>query len=370
MLKMADIRIERLARTLVQYSTAVKPGDTVWLHGDVVALPLIRATYKEVLAAGGLCTIDLNDGVMSDYLLRYGNEEQLKYVSPMERFSSEQADVRIFIRATTNTRRSTSIDPKRMVTLNNTRSELNKTRFRRTAEGLLRWTLTQFPTDAYAQEADMSLDEFEDFVYGATFADQENPVACWEALQASQQKYVDWLKGRKQVQVRGPNIDMTLSIDGRTFINSGGTHNMPSGEIFTGPVENSVNGWVRFTYPAIREGRVVDGVELRFENGKVVEAKAKKNQEYLLAQIASDTGAAYLGEWAIGTNYGIQRFTGNILFDEKIGGTIHMALGRGYPETGSLNESAIHWDMICDMRTDSEIVVDGDLLYKNGQFVI
>jgi aminopeptidase len=216
----------------------------------------------------------------------------------------------------------------------------------------------------------MSLEEFENFMYSACLVDQPDPIQAWREVERKQQKYVDWLKGRKHIQVRGSNIDMTLSIADRTFINSTATHNMPSGEIFTGPVEDSVNGWVRFNYPAINGGRQVDGIELNFENGKVIKATAKKNQEYLLSMLNTDPGASYLGEWAIGTNYGINRFTGNILFDEKIGGTIHMAVGRGYPETGSKNESAIHWDMICDMRQDSEIIVDGDLLYKNGQFVI
>lgn len=367
---MADPRIERLAHTLVNYSIYVKPGETVYLTGDLAALPLVRETYKEVIKAGGLCILDYDDEEMMDFFVRNANTDQLKWISPLERWAAETVDARIFIRATNNTRRGTTIDPKRMGQFMAARGELAKTRFKRTAEDSLKWTLTQFPTNAYAQEADMSLTEFEDFVYGATFADQPDPIKCWEDLAAGQQKYVDWLKGKKHVQVRGPNVDLTLSIEGRTFINSGGTHNMPSGEVFTGPVENSCNGWVRYTYPAIRESRIVDGIELTFEQGKVVNATAKKNEEYLLSQLNMDEGARYLGEFAIGTNYGIKRFTGNILFDEKIGGTFHMALGRGYPETGSVNESAIHWDMICDMRTDSEIVVDGEVLYKNGQFVI
>lgn len=367
---MTDIRIERLAQTLVQYSVAVQPGETVGLSGELSALPLLRETYKEVIRAGGFCATHLLDEGMNEYYLRYGNDDQLSWVSPYEHWLSEQVDVRISIRSSTNTRRNTSIDPKNAAVYQKARSPLMKARMARTAAHELRWTLTQFPTEAYAQEADMSLDEFEDFVYGATFCDQPDPVARWKKLYDDQQKYVDWIAGRKHVQVRGPNVDLTLSVEGRTFVNSGGTHNMPSGEIFTGPVEESVNGWVRFTYPALREGRQVDGVELKFEDGKVINAHATKNEEYLLTQLDSDPGARYLGEFAIGTNFGINRFTGNILFDEKIGGTMHMALGRGYPETGSKNESQIHWDMICDMRTDSEIVVDGDLFYKNGQFAI
>jgi aminopeptidase len=216
----------------------------------------------------------------------------------------------------------------------------------------------------------MSLADFEDYVYGAMFADAEDAVAAWQTIHDEQQRLVDWLQGKRRVEVKGPNVDLTLSIDGRTFVNSDGHHNMPSGEIFTGPVEDSANGWVRFTYPAVTAGREVDGIELRFEQGRVVAATAAKNEDFLLSQLDSDAGARYLGEWAIGTNRKINRYIKNILFDEKIGGTIHMAVGAGYPETGSRNESAIHWDMICDMRDGGEIRVDDELLYRAGEFLI
>ena len=202
------------------------------------------------------------------------------------------------------------------------------------------------------------------------FLDHEDPAGEWRKLSAMQQKKVDWLVGKKQVKLQGPNADIELSIEGRTFINSDGHKNMPSGEIFTGPVEELVNGWIRFSYPSIVAGRAVSGIELKFENGKVVSASAEANDDLLQAQLNADAGARYLGEFAIGTNFGINQFTGNILFDEKIGGTIHMAVGMGYPETGSKNRSAVHWDMICDMRNDSTIHVDGDLFYKNGEFVV
>jgi aminopeptidase len=366
---MTDLRIERLARTLVEYSVEIQPGETVLLSGDINGLPLLRETHKAVVRARGLPVVALTDEAMNNYLLRHGSQEQIEWISPLETWAAETAQVLIAIRASGNTRSGTSIDPARVSQRAKARTALSRTRFARSASGEQRWTLTLFPTEAHAQEADMSLEEFEQFVYGATFCDQPDPVARWRALGADQQRYVDWLRGRKQVVVSGPNVDLTLSIEGRTFINSDGKHNMPSGEIFTGPVEDSVNGWVRFTYPAIVAGRSVEGVELRFEDGRVVSAQAQKNEDFLLAQIDTDAGARYLGEFAIGTNFGIQRFTGNILFDEKIGGTIHMALGRGYPETGSRNESAIHWDMICDMRQGGEIAVDGDLLYRDGRFV-
>ncbi len=240
----------------------------------------------------------------------------------------------------------------------------------RAAAGDFRWVLTLFPCAAYAQEAEMSLREYEDFVYAATAADQPNPVAHWQRTHDRQQRLVDWLQGKEQVTVQGPNVDLRLSIAGRTFMNSDGRRNMPSGEIYTGPVEDSVNGWVRFSYPALRAGRAVEGVEFTFVDGAVVEAHATRGEPFLIATLDTDPGARFLGEFAIGTNNEIQRFTRNILFDEKIGGSMHMAIGAGYPETGSRNKSAVHWDFITDMRTDSEIRVDGELFYKDGKFAL
>lgn len=367
---MADPRLERLARTLVQYSVAVQPGDWVAISGHVIALPLINEVLRGVLEAGGHPTLALQSDELDETMLRYANDEQLRWISPFESTTIEKANATINIRATSNTRALTGIDPGKSRTRQQARAGLMKLGMQRAAEGSRRWVLTQYPCPAYAQEADMSLRDYEQFVYSATFADQDDPVACWNRVYDDQQRLVDWLKGKQQVVVRGPNIDMTLSIADRTFINSDGKHNMPSGEIFTGPVEASVNGWVRFTYPAIRAGVEVEGVELEFKNGKVVRATAEKNQDYLVSQLDSDAGARYLGEFAFGTNYGITRFTKSILFDEKIGGTLHMAVGAGYPETGSRNESSVHWDFICDMRQDSEVLVDGELFYKNGQFVV
>ena len=365
-----DPRTTKLAELLVNYSTEVKPGDRVVIQGEVTSIPLINETLRHTLRAGGLPTLLLNsDEFMETYYAEAG-EEQLQYISPVEKISIEEMDVAIFIRSAKNTRALTGVAPEKQALRQSALRPLRDMRMNRAAEGTMRWVLTQFPCSAYAQEADMSLEEYENFVYGATFADQDDPVHHWAEIHEMQQHLVDWLKGKDQVVVRGPNVDLTLSIKDRIFINSSGKRNMPSGEIYTGPVEDTVNGWVRFTYPAIRDGREVEGVEFKFENGKVVHARAKKNEAYLLSQLASDPGASYLGEFAVGTNYGIQRFTKNILFDEKIAGTIHMAVGAGYPDTGSKNRSAVHWDFICDMREDSEITVDGTLFYKDGEFKV
>ncbi|GAB4508945.1 MAG: aminopeptidase [Anaerolineae bacterium] len=367
---MSDNRLQRLANLLVNYAVEVKPGQWVGITGDVVTLPGLRLVHDAVLAAGGYPAITITDEAMSRSYLRHANDVQINWVNPTDTLFVEKADAYIMLRATNNTRAMTNIDTKRTMQLQSARRSLLQTRMKRSAQGVFNWTLTQYPTEASAQEANMSLEEYENFVYRATFCDQDDPVAKWQEVSHMQQSKVDYLKGKKQITLKGPNIDLSLSIDGRIFMNADGHRNMPDGEIFTGPVEDSVNGWVRFSYPSIVNGRAVSGIELRFEQGKVVDASAEQNEELLHAQLNTDAGARYLGEFAIGTNFGIDRFTGNILYDEKIGGTVHMAIGASYPDTGGRNESAVHWDMICDMRTDSEIHVDGELFYKNGEFAV
>ncbi|MEO8608960.1 MAG: aminopeptidase [Chloroflexota bacterium] len=367
---MADIRLERLANVLVDYACAVKPGMWVGILGDVVTLPALRAVYKEVLRYGGNPSLFISDETMDRAFLRDANDDQLAWLDPSMSLYYEKADIYIRIGSSTNTRAMTNIDPKRVQKRNAARHPWLDTRLNRAARGEFEWVGTWYPAEASAQEANMSLEEYENFVYGATFCDHDDPAGEWRKLSMLQQKKVDWLKGKKHVRLQGPHAELELSIEERTFVNSDGHKNMPSGEIFTGPVEDSVNGWVRFSYPSIVAGRAVAGIELKFENGKVVSAAAESNDDLLQAQLNTDAGARYLGEFAIGTNFGINKFTGNILFDEKIGGTVHMAVGMGYPETGSKNRSAVHWDMICDMRNDSTIHVDGELFYKNGEFVV
>jgi len=232
-----------------------------------------------------------------------------------------------------------------------------------------KWTLTLFPTAAYAQDAEMSLRDFEDFVYGATFSDEADPVKAWNALRRKQDKLISKLEGAEEVRVLGPGTDLRMSVAGRTFINSAGTRNMPSGEVFTGPVEDSVEGEIVYDYPVVNQGREIDGIRLVFRSGKVVEASAAKNEAFLLDMLEMDPGARRIGEVGIGTNFRIQRFIKNILFDEKIGGTIHLALGAAYPETGGKNKSALHWDMIKDLRKGGELRIDGRAVQKDGRFL-
>ena len=365
-----DSRVKNLADVLVNYSIKVKRGDWVVVTGDVQAIPLFNEVVEKVVKAGGHPSLLLQDDVSEEVALRYADEEQLKWIDPLSKLINEKADAVIFLGAPNNTRAYAAVPAEKQKIRSAARQPLMKQFSQRAMRKEVRWVLTQFPCPALAQEANMSLRDFEDFVYKATFADQADPVGAWQKMHDEQQRFIDWIAGKDQIQVKGPYVDLSLSINGRTFINADGESNMPSGEIFTGPVEDSVNGWIKFAYPAIAFGREVDGVELEFKNGKVVSAKAEKNEEFLLTMLETDAGASYLGEFAIGTNYGIQQFTKSILYDEKIGGTIHVALGNGYPETGSVNESGIHWDMICDMHEDSEILVDGELFYKDGQFQI
>lgn len=371
---MADIRVSNYAKILVDHSVRLKPGDRILLEGTTAAEPLLRELYIQILEKGGHPHLMMAlPGTMpfsqDEMYLTYANESQLDFVPTFYKLAYDQFEGRIRVHSATNTKGTSNIDPEKIARRSKATSVITEAQFRRGADDSFKWCTTLFPTEAYAQDANMSLKEYEDFVFGAVHANEEDPIAFWNGVKEKQQAAVDFMKNKNQVVLRGPNVDLTLSVKGRTFMNSYGTHNMPDGEIYTGPVEESVNGWVKFTYPANYQGTSVEGAELTFSNGRVASANAEKNLDFLLKTLDSDDRSRYLGEFAIGTNFDIQRFTGNILFDEKIGGSFHMALGAGYPETGSKNKSAIHWDMICDMRTDSEILVDGELFYKDGQFV-
>jgi len=370
-----DIRVQKFAKVLVEHSARIVPGDRVLIEATTAAEPLIRELYTQILEKGGIPhPMIALPGMMpfsqDDMYVTYAKSDaQLEYVPAFYKLAYDQFESRIRIHSATNTRGSSNLDPVKGGKRGKALSAITEAQFRRGAEGVFKWVTTQYPTEAYAQDASMSLQEYEDFVFGAVHTNEDDPIAFWKSVETKQQSAVDYMKGKSQVVLRGPNVDLTLSVKGRTFMNSYGTFNMPDGEIYTGPVEDSVDGWVKFTYPANYGGVSVEGAEITFSKGRVQKARADKNQDYLLKTLDADAGSRYLGEFAIGTNFDIQRFTGQILFDEKIGGSFHIAFGAGYPETGSKNKSSIHWDMICDMRTDSEILVDGELFYKNGQFV-
>ena len=368
---MSEQAFQKLARILVAHSTNVSQGDRVAIETTTNAQDLVREIYQLVLHRGGHPHILLNMPEQEKILFEFAKDEQLTFVPAFQKLVTDQFEVYIRVRADLDPRALRNVSAEKQSLRQKGMAPVRNSMLRRGATNELRWVLSQIPTEGYAREAGMSLEEYSNFAFSACHADEKtpDPVAHWESIRKQQLKMIENLEGHDRVHLKGVNVDLTLSIRGRKFNNSYGLHNMPDGEIYTGPVEDSVNGWVKYTYPAIYQGQMVEGVELKFEQGRVISAEAKSGEPLLRAMIASDEGSHYLGEFAIGTNYEINRFTRNILFDEKLGGTFHMALGAGYPETGSKNTSTIHWDMICDMRQDSEIEVDGVTIYRNGKFI-
>jgi aminopeptidase len=366
-----DPRIERWAKTLVGYCLSVQLGETVLIQAGPAAEPLVREVYREVLRAGGHPIPRIGLSSLTEVLLREGGDEQLAYIDPGAKLLAEQINCRLNIASEGNPRYLTNVDPARQKLLSKAQRELFRIRMQRGAAGEEKWCGTLWPTSGYAQEADMSLPDFEEFVYQACFLNDPDPAEKWRELGRAQQFYVDWLADKDQVHVIAPDTDVRLSIKGRIFRNSDGKRNFPSGEFFTGPIEDSVEGTIRFTIPTVTSGHLVQDVRLTFERGRVVAATAATGQRYLDEMLEMDEGARFVGEFAFGNNFGITRGIKNILYDEKIGGTIHMALGNSYPETGGKNVSALHWDMICDLRAAAgggEVWIDGTLFAKDGAF--
>lgn len=365
-----DPRTEKLAEVLVNYSAAVKPGDKVFIKGGIKTEPLILAIYKKVLQAGGYPLVWLTLAGLDDLRYRYASDEQLEAFPDPLKLVTETYDVLISLLGSENTKLLSGVDPKKVSLVRRGEKQDFLNYAERAAKSELRWVGSLFPTHADAQEAEMGLLDYEDFVYRSCLPDMEDPVSYWLNFSAQQQKIVDWFKGKRKVQVLAPNTNLEFSIQDRVFINCAGRVNMPDGEIFTEPVKESLEGQVTFSYPAYFRFREVSGIRLWFEKGKVVKATADKGEDYLHQLLDTDEGARYVGEFAIGTNPNITRITKNTLFDEKIGGTFHLALGASFPETGGYNESAIHWDMVSDLRQGGEIWVDDELIYKDGKFLL
>ncbi|HJS17958.1 MAG TPA: aminopeptidase [Anaerolineales bacterium] len=366
---MADLRVEKLARVLVDYALELKPGQQFWLRTTPLAEELNLAVYERAVRAGAHIFVDQRMPGAEELFYRHASDEQLDFVSPLRKLVVETFDASLYIDSDHNSRNLAGIDGSRMARSRKANAPLSTRLMQRSAEGTHRWCLTVYPTHAMAQDADMSLADYREFVYGAGMLNEDDPLAFWKEQGRKQELLAGWLKGHDRAVLKGSNVDITLSIRDRRFEISDGRYNFPDGEIFTSPVEDSVDGWIRFGYPALYNGQEVTDIQLWFENGRVVREQAEKNQEFLTSMLNIDEGARVLGEWGIGTNYGIQRFTRNMLFDEKIGGTIHFAVGAGFPECGGRNESGLHWDMLCDMA-ESEITLDGDLFYRNGKTVI
>lgn len=371
---MRDPRLAKLAKVIVEYSTGVKPGQLVRITGEPIATPLLVELYEAVLKAGGHPVVRSAPAELQEIFMAHASEEQLKYVPPMTLEEIKAIDVSIGLWAETNTKALSRVDPKRQGLASAARRPVMEIFMERAAKGELHWCGTQYPTLSSAQDAEMSLREYEDFMFNAGHLDKDDPVAEWRKIETRQQKVVDYLNGKKQLRFQAANgTDLTVTVDGMTWINCCGRENFPDGEVFTGPnleaSDGGVNGVVRYSFPAVHGGREVHDIELTFEKGRVVKAKAGKGEEFLKEMLAMDEGASRLGEIAIGTNYSIKEYSKNTLFDEKIGGTFHAAVGAGYPETGNKNQSGLHWDMVCDLRSGGTISADGEVFHRDGQFV-
>jgi aminopeptidase len=370
---MCDPRLDRLARVLVHYSTQVKKGDVVRIRMPSVAEPLALAIYKEVLGAGGHPFIRLVPEECAELMAKHGSTAQLRYLSPYDKDEFSTINVDIAAWANRNTRAMTNVDPKKQATMSKARRpllEIAMARMSKKGKAKLRWVGTQYPCHAAAQDAEMSLTEYADFVFKAGLLHLRNPAAAWKKISTKQRRLVDFLNKAREVRFVAPGgTDIRFGVKGRKWINCDGENNFPDGEVFTGPIESATEGEVHFSFPAVYHGREVTDVRLRFRAGKVVDAHASKGKDFLYQMMDQDEGGRVLGELAIGTNYAIKKFTRNTLFDEKIGGTVHMALGAAYPESGGKNKSALHWDMVCDLRRGGRIEVDGRVILRNGRFV-
>lgn len=366
---MKDQRLEKLANLLVHYSTNIKPGDRVFILCDEVAAPWMIAVAKAAVKAGGYVETILNNQEVSEVKLKYGSEEQLQQGNFIMESVIEKADVLLTAWGGRNTKVNSNIASEKIKLQAQGNSAWRKIFSERIGNGSLRWCGTQFPTFSDAQEANMSLSDYEDFVYGAGLLDKEDPTSEWKQVSENHEKWIHYLNSKKELHILSKETDLKVSIDGRKWINCDGRANFPDGEIFTSPVEDSIDGHITFSFPGIYAGKEIEGIRLEIKQGKVVQASASKGEELLKALLETDEGACRFGEVAIGTNYGIQQFTRNMLFDEKIGGTVHLAIGDSMPEAGGLNRSSIHWDMLCDMREEGKIYADGELFYENGHFI-
>ncbi len=370
---MPDPRHTKLADILVNYSVRVKKGDLVAIAAEPGAMPLTLAVTAAVIKAGGNPFWLPRSEEFTETLLTHGSDEQIQFCSPLLIETMQKIDCQIGFWCQLNTRFMSRFDPAKAALLQQGRRPWFKTFMDRSAAGSLRWVGTAYPTNASAQDAEMSLTQYEDFVFRAGLLHLDDPAAAWGKIRDRQKQVCDYLNTKKSVRMTAPaghghdGTDLTVSVDGSTWINCCGESNFPDGEVFAGP--KGVEGHVNYTFPAVYNGREVEGVRLAFKGGRVVEASARKGEDYLFKMLDQDAGARVLGEIAIGTNYGIKDFSKNTLFDEKIGGTFHAAVGAGYPESGSSNESGLHWDMVCDLRSGGSIFADGEEFHRDGKFL-
>jgi aminopeptidase len=379
-----DPRVIKLADVLVNYSTRVRRGDLVAVSGDVNAMPAVEATYAAVLRAGGHPFLLPRSEALTELLLSHGSEEQIGHPSSLMQHVVETIDVSIVFWSEINSKYLSRYDPKRIALLQQARKPFLKRFMEREAAGQIRWVGTQYPSQGAAQDAEMSLTQYEDFVYRAGLLHLPDPAAAWRQVKERQERVREHLQGKESVRFRVPphdghdGTDLTVDVSAATWINCSGEANFPDGEVFAGPTLPpaglGVDGHVNYTFPAVYNGREVERVRLSFKAGRVVDASAGKGEEFLIKMLDQDPGARNLGEIAIGTNYSITDFSKNTLFDEKIGGTFHAAVGAGYPKSGNTNESGLHWDMVCDLRArggrpGGTIEADCEAFHRDGRFL-
>ena len=366
-----DIRIQKHAKILVDYSLNIKKGEKVLIQGDVTTLPLMKECYRLILEKGAFPQLKMGCGEIAEILLKSGNDDQIQYVPESSYKTIESVDAVLSLKGSSNTRSLSNIDPAKLKLLAQGQAEYKKLFYGKEAEDKLRWSLTQFPTLASAQEANMSYAEYCDFIYGACgILGDGDPVDLWHKVYQKQKKICDSLNTKKHIRIIAKDTELAMSVEGRKWINCCGKVNFPDGEVYTGPIENSVEGHIRFSFPGIYNGNEIEDIKLVFKKGKVIQASAEKGEKLLHQILETDEGAKFVGEIAVGTNYDIKRFTKNMLFDEKIGGTVHLALGLSYADSGGKNKSSIHWDMLCDMKNGGKIYADNELIYENNRFII
>jgi aminopeptidase len=368
---MHDPRVERLADLITGYSLGLGEGQTMRIDGEESAIPLAVALYRSALRRGALPYIHVIPAGLDEVLLFEGSDDQLAHIPEADRVQSDEVDAWATIWSQSNTRGLTRADPARRRIHLAARYRLVNRRWERLGLGELALCGMLFPTQAHAQDAEMSLAQYEAFVYGACHVEADgDPIRHWESVSGELTARARELDSVRELRIVGPETDLRLGVEGRRWLASDGRHNMPDGEVFTSPVETASHGEIYFAFPSLFQGQEVENVHLRFEEGRVVHVEASRGESFLRAMIETDEGSAVLGEVAFGLNYEIDRFTGDILFDEKIGGTMHVALGGGFDEAGTQNTSDMHWDLICDLRADGEVYADGELVWKAGRFLV
>ncbi len=352
---MVDQRIEKIADILLNHSTKVKEGDYVIIEGEYQALELIKILYKKILQKGAFPIPKIGDDQFHSMYYKYAPDNVLKTFPEIAYNELKKVDCLIALRAPKNLKEMADVDPNKITDRTKLLEPIKTERLKK------RWIVFNFPTNSFAQEAGMSLEDFEDFVYNACIQD-------WNKISKEQEKYIKLMESGSEVRIIGKDTDIKLKIKGRQFINGSGSHNMPDGEIFTAPLENETEGHIYFDYPTVYSGKEVLGVMFKFEKGKIVDVKAEKGEDFIKQVLKTDEGASKLGELGIGLNYNIKKGIKNILFDEKIGSSVHMAIGSSYKECLGVNESAVHWDFIKDMK-NGKMFLDGKLVYENGRFI-